>query len=538
MLKKYISLKTILGVIFILQISVTILAQYSSDPSINLSITQNGQIRNSIVSSSGNLYCLYYKNGSLYIKILDENGFPVIENGELEIGLMDSNADTEYSHASIELDINGNAYVAYMIPNNGIRFTKISSTGTILYYKDFIEGYYPVVYKFSNQNLMVTYTDLDKDSTTYEYMTDSGSGFTVNWSKTFQFNNESVLEKSDGNLYLVSYEMLFVPPYGYVYANMMDINTGNLLWSNWTHCFQTETYVLDVYRLKASIDRNDNLYIFKAFPVFGVHIPRIQKINSSGAVQWGSDGEMLLQPAPSSNVNSIFSIYDEINDKFYILISADNNSFHGYIYYKILAADGSTNNMAGIPIKEETNVPSYYLIGMENCGDEGDIVYTYIDGLDNHIFMNKINVSGSNVWNTPLLVNNTTSTKGHVPSYFKKTDNNQLIVSFQDNRSSGGNGYAQKIDCNGSFASIDETEKEDKFSLYPNPSDGKFVITGDFSSNDLEIRITNIEGKEVSFNSQINSRQISIDLNGDHGIYFVEIKNSNNQTQVLKYYKL
>ena len=204
----------IILVVFSCYFSTTLTAQYVSDPSINLSITQNGQMETSIVSPSGNLYSLYYKNGSLYIKILDENGYPVIPNGETEIGVMDSNIATENSHASIELDPNGNAYVAYMIAGNNIRFTKISSTGSVLYHRDFTEGYYPRVYKFNDQNLMVTYTNYDKDSTSYQYMTDSGSGFNVNWSKTFQYNNESVLEKSNGDLYLVSYEMLFAPPYG------------------------------------------------------------------------------------------------------------------------------------------------------------------------------------------------------------------------------------------------------------------------------------------------------------------------------------
>jgi len=67
-------------------------------------------------------------------------------------------------------------------------------------------------------------------------------------------------------------------------------------------------------------------------------------------------------------------------------------------------------------------------------------------------------------------------------------------------------------------------------SVYPNPSNGNFIIEwqNDFNSDGVAIEVVNAVGKKV-FSSQgkilSSSRQKEIDLNeAASGVYFIEIK--------------
>ncbi len=73
--------------------------------------------------------------------------------------------------------------------------------------------------------------------------------------------------------------------------------------------------------------------------------------------------------------------------------------------------------------------------------------------------------------------------------------------------------------------------------IYPNPTTGSFLIITGENNVASQISVYNQIGEKVSFRAVNFSQGIHIDIHGDSGIYFVEIKNS-NEIRRIKFIKL
>ena len=70
--------------------------------------------------------------------------------------------------------------------------------------------------------------------------------------------------------------------------------------------------------------------------------------------------------------------------------------------------------------------------------------------------------------------------------------------------------------------------KQSQFNLYPNPTDGVFVIELEENSK-YDVTVIDILGKTV-YTSSINNMNTTIDLSGlDKGVYTVELKDENSR---------
>jgi hypothetical protein len=70
--------------------------------------------------------------------------------------------------------------------------------------------------------------------------------------------------------------------------------------------------------------------------------------------------------------------------------------------------------------------------------------------------------------------------------------------------------------------------KQSQFNLYPNPTDGVFVIELEENSK-YDVTVIDILGKTV-YTSSINNMSTTIDLSGfDKGVYTVELKDENSK---------
>lgn len=495
--------------------------QYVSDPSINLLVAPQGQIQASTVSENGRLYSLYMKNQNLYLQIFDQGGFPVLQSSGLLIDQLDPGAEVSTGYVQIETDENGNALIAYMIPGQITRIKKISSTGIIMYYKDFDQAYLSNLYHVrSDDSWLLTYYTSSFDSTAYVKIVDNGTTFVQQWIKQYTYQNNTVIEKSGGDIYLVSYEMLQAPPYGYIQVNLMS-SSGDLLWNDWKKCFTTEAFTLYSSPLEASLDNSDNLYVFKAVVNNVGHLPKAQKVSPVGSVEWGSDGVYLLNPTPDAACNSIQVIYDSVANLHHLLISAENTSLNGYIYFQSIGSDGTLTSAAGTALANDGNVQSYFVKEAKIC--EGDIVFTHLEYPSEKLFVTKVDFSGNFMWiNHSLPICTTSGNKSVTTIEMPDFVSDQIIVIFGDNRS-GGNGYAQKISCGGSYASINQLDDEDVLSVSPNPSKGRFEIRGELSNKDIELSLISMTGQKIHLNSYPNNGSVVVDYIGDSGMYFLSL---------------
>lgn len=522
--------------VFTFLITFKSLGQYISDPSVNLLVAPQGQIQASTVSENGRLYSLYLKNQNLYLQIFDQEGFPILQNSGLIVDQLDPGAEVMTGFVQIETDENENAYVAYRMSGDITRFRKISSTGVMMYYRDFEQAILSNIYHLKNDNSwLITYYTSNYDSTTYVKMTDDGTTFIQHWSKQHVYQNNTIIEKNDGGLYLVSYEMLQVPPYGYIKTNVMS-SSGDLIWTDWKKCFDTEAFVLYSSPLEASLDNDDNLYIFKSIAYNVGHLPKAQKVSSIGNVEWGSDGIYLLNPSPNASCNSIQVIYDSIYNEHHLLISAENTSVNGYIYFQTIESDGTLNSTNGTVLATDGNVQSYFVKEAKICNN--NIVFTYLEYPSEKLSVSKIDFLGNFVWvSHSLPICTTTGDKGIATIEMPNFIDDQIIVIFGDDRLEG-NGYAQKISCEGSYASVNEVDGLTKLSVFPNPSKGKFEISGENLNNEVELILTTLNGKNIPLNYYKNNGNIVVDYTGNNGLYFLSLTdNVSGETKTMKLIK-
>ncbi|MEM7513762.1 MAG: T9SS type A sorting domain-containing protein, partial [Bacteroidota bacterium] len=90
----------------------------------------------------------------------------------------------------------------------------------------------------------------------------------------------------------------------------------------------------------------------------------------------------------------------------------------------------------------------------------------------------------------------------------------------------------------GSTVSIDPALGE-KISLYPNPSEGKSVLTWDQALGIEKIVITDVWGKLIDQQQVVPSKnELLIDIEGATGIYFVKVVTQDELTHVFKLSKM
>ena len=78
---------------------------------------------------------------------------------------------------------------------------------------------------------------------------------------------------------------------------------------------------------------------------------------------------------------------------------------------------------------------------------------------------------------------------------------------------------------------------QDDLKIYPNPTIGDFSIDLKKTHENLFVRIINIYGQEIHSKNYINSNKIDLNINGNSGIYLVEISNEKMHKVVFKIIK-
>jgi len=73
--------------------------------------------------------------------------------------------------------------------------------------------------------------------------------------------------------------------------------------------------------------------------------------------------------------------------------------------------------------------------------------------------------------------------------------------------------------------------------IFPNPSNGKFSIDLGASYEDVEVEITNIAGQNVQKNNYGTAQLLSLEIEGENGLYFLLIRTGDRQQAVLKMLK-
>ena len=95
--------------------------------------------------------------------------------------------------------------------------------------------------------------------------------------------------------------------------------------------------------------------------------------------------------------------------------------------------------------------------------------------------------------------------------------------------------FLHKMSENDQTSTVNELKKEN-YSIFPNPSSGKFHLVFKECLKSVDIRVTNIQGVEVFKSHAEYATYMALDFDASPGIYFLNIKTKDNE-QVVKLVK-
>ena len=110
-----------------------------------------------------------------------------------------------------------------------------------------------------------------------------------------------------------------------------------------------------------------------------------------------------------------------------------------------------------------------------------------------------------------------------------------VYALWADNRAGFYNVYFVKADMSLSV-DILESNFNNEFVLYPNPTSGSFNVKTSQKEIPLEITVFDLQGHILYKRSYNNTSNVNIDINMSQGIYLVTVK-SNNEIRTLKLIK-
>lgn len=144
---------------------------------------------------------------------------------------------------------------------------------------------------------------------------------------------------------------------------------------------------------------------------------------------------------------------------------------------------------------------------------------TWIEGIGNVDFLGLF---------SPIVTNLATNGDQFYFACFKQ--NNRVLFLNNPHCSTCFCQFLTGIDDNNSIV-------ENTINLFPNPTSGKVTIDFEKTSKEVDITVRNTLGQTVLIKSYKTTNQLSFEINGAKGIYFVEIRTEDGKSVVVKVVK-
>ncbi len=514
--------------------------QYTNDVNLNTRVSVLADdvtgVTGIAVTESGKTYITYLDGYfELKIQLLDANGHKVFDSA----GLVLETAATSYSVAKSTQIITGaseDALVAFWNWNAGnIELFSVSPTGTVTDTLMCGTGSIPILEPLPSGAFILAFSR--GDSTVIKKITSTSGVLSTEYSRTVNYLCRDMVALPNGNFYMVSFDLLPNPGYAYTYANYIDGNTGNPLWTNWTPCSSNTNTGLYTANVSCCVDNSNFLYVSNTYFAGMNRTAFTQRIDISGNALWGVNGYTLINDGVFNYQQRIFTLYDNSANELLCLINGQNvndGSATNKICYQKISQSGIVQlSSSGIELAgAATNAA---LFGMDFC--DNNIVYTYISGINNHIYASQINSAGTFLWTpNPLALNTTANSKSWVDA-LAIIRNNDLFVVFHETRGGHSGAYAQKVGCDGQLPTSVKKYKTEPglIAIYPNPANDKIIVDCSNQKN-IMLSLFNITGK-LMLQKIIPEDKTTLDISTlPQGMYMITISNT-RQTVIKKFFK-
>lgn len=181
-----------------------------------------------------------------------------------------------------------------------------------------------------------------------------------------------------------------------------------------------------------------------------------------------------------------------------------------------------------------------------NDFDPGPGVFN-LSGGDSDSFISKLDSLGEFVWaglltgTNQVWVNDVTTDMNnnlYTTGYFDETaDFDPSVSVFNLSSTASYDIFINKLSTNIELG-LTKNSFEAGIQVYPNPTNGNFILEFDNTYNDLHLILRNIHGQVVREKELSSVKQIEMELDQESGLYFLEITDQNNLKAVLKIKKI
>ena len=198
---------------------------------------------------------------------------------------------------------------------------------------------------------------------------------------------------------------------------------------------------------------------------------------------------------------------------------------------KLVASDRNANDEFGFSVSIGEN---YAIVGAQNEDDDASGGNAMIQAGSAYIF--ERNASG--IWNQMQKI---VASDRFGSTFFGSScfiAENYAVIGA---RLAGVDGISQ-VGAVYSFQlspplSVLKNDSNPLFKVYPNPSNGKFMLDFDTSYDNIKIEITNIMGQKTFSKHYQNTDFIDVEIKGKSGIYFVNVTTTAGNKKTLKVLK-
>ncbi|MCX7551657.1 T9SS type A sorting domain-containing protein [Xanthomarina sp. F2636L] len=531
-------MKKITLLIVCLLTSILVKGQWNSDTAINTLVDPTVSIdTKSMVNSQGETVIVYWKNLlhpenwdlKLYVQKLDASGNKLFgENGKLISNNIPMNSFT--SQWSFTLDSNDNMYVGATGTDGNVGFAfKLDSEGNNQWTDSGISlgsGYLVRILPLSSGDVLISWLSGSFSGSIQKYSSDGNAI----WANPINLGSGAVsanmYELSDGSFTSI-YHQLLSGITSKLIAQRFDTD-GQAVWANPTELFTAGNNT--VYNVPYSgLQDNDVIYYSYKLAHDNRFDAYVQRINPDGSLPWGDTGVD-------------FDI-DQTNYEQEIQIAMTPGSQH---IYALCRYTESTQTLTGVYLQKldkdsgmrlfTENAKEVYSIGAGKSPTRDLVIINeqpiFLTLQNNHLHVNLLDSNGDFVWEDESKQIATFDTfKSFIN--FNKISNSEMVAVFIEDKGDGEKVYAQNFTDNA--LSVNDVELMDEIHFI-NPINNILELR----SNSIikEVTIYNSLGQLVSKIRNNNSQALTINSNNwNSGIYLVNVKTSQNKSQVIKILK-
>jgi hypothetical protein len=479
-------MKLLIPILFLIFSSSGVLfGQWSSDPTINtpICIQADSQKTPQIISDGNNgCYIAWADKRSgdwkIYLQKINSLGFPQWTTNGIPVG----NIRIQSMQFATTTDNNGGIVIAwtdFRSGRNDIYAQRVNPDGNFLWGSTglaictTVSSSLPILNILSDNNILVTWeaeithfsnTDIIAQKIDLNGSLMWGNGVTIKDNSESQYGVK-VSSNQDGGATFAWYDVAGMDG---IYTQRLDGN-GDKLWNSNGIPIRINDFLF--YNSITSSDNNSSIISWVEYRNNVSHV-FLQKINSSGVIQWSSLG---LPISTNLNDKDLHRVISDGNGGAIIAWEEEISVNYRVLTQKISSLGVRMWGNEGVFVN---NIPSGRQHQVRIVPHGNEIVITWIDNRNNYfdLYAQKFNSDGIKLWDTTgiRLCTHSADTNFYEGIESIATSNGDVIITWDFNRVGSLDIYAQKINPDGTLTTINQTGNilPDNYSLsqnYPNP---------------------------------------------------------------------